>query len=97
MNIGIINFMQSEKGAFFPQPPGLFLPPDHILQNIYPKKFEIFFKIINKKCAYGLIMKPHRVLDKYFEVYGQAAKITPEAGEKMLLSEFSPETEICET
>ena len=29
---------------------------------------------------------PHRVLDKYFEVhtyvYGQTAKITPEAGEK---------------
>ena len=42
-------------------------------------------------------MKPYRVLDKYFEVYGQAAKITPEAGEKMLLSEFSPETDICET
>ena len=25
---------------------------------------------------------PNRVLDKYFEVYGQADKITPEAGEK---------------
>ena len=27
-------------------------------------------------------MKPHRVLHEYFEVYGQAGKITPEAGEK---------------
>ena len=27
-------------------------------------------------------MKPHRVLNKYYEVYGQAAKITPEAGKK---------------
>ena len=30
-------------------------------------------------------MKPHRVLDTYFEVYGQADQITPEAGEKRLL------------
>ena len=41
----------------------------------------IFKKIINKICANGLIMKP-RVLDKYFEVYGQTDKITPEAGKK---------------
>ena len=34
---------------------------------------------------FGLIMKPQRVLDKYFEVYGQAAKITPETGKKRLL------------
>ena len=27
-------------------------------------------------------MKPYRVLDKYFEVYGQTDKITPEAGKK---------------
>ena len=28
---------------------------------------------------------PHRVLHKYFEVYGQADQITPEAGEKRFL------------
>ena len=27
-------------------------------------------------------MKPRQVLGKYFEVYGQAGKITPEAGKK---------------
>ena len=27
-------------------------------------------------------MKPHQVLGKYFEVYGQGSPITPEAGEK---------------
>ena len=27
-------------------------------------------------------MKPRQVLGKYFEVYGQARPITPEAGEK---------------
>ena len=47
------------------------------------KIFKFFEKnFIIKKCAYGLKMKPHRVLHEYFEVYGQAGKITPEAGEK---------------
>ena len=27
-------------------------------------------------------MKPHRVLEKYFEVYGQADQLTPEAWKK---------------
>ena len=42
-------------------------------------------------CAWTTqLMKPHRVLDKYFEVYGQArsgAKNNPKAGEKRLLCE----------
>ena len=47
------------------------------------KIFKFFEKnFIIKKCAYGLKMKPHQVLHEYFEVYGQAGKITPEAGEK---------------
>ena len=38
------------------------------------KQISYFFekKIIIKKCAYGLKMKPHQVLHEYFEVYGQA-------------------------
>ena len=35
--------------------------------------------------SYGQIMKPHRVLEKYFEVYGQADQLTPEAWKKRLL------------
>ena len=35
-----------------------------------------------QKCAYGPKMKPRQVLGKYFEVYGQADQITPEAGKK---------------
>jgi len=35
-------------------------------------------------------MKPHQVLGKYFEVYGQGSPITPEAGKKR--APFSPAT-----
>ena len=51
------------------------------------KIFKFFEKnFINKKCAYGPKMKPHQVLGKYFEVYGQINPITTEAGKKGLLS-----------
>ena len=45
-------------------------------QKIFKNNF------INKICAYGLIMKPHRDLNKYFEVHGLVAKIIPEVGKK---------------
>ena len=47
------------------------------------KNFKFFEKnFIIKKCAYGPKMKPHQVLGKYLEVYGQLSPITPEAGGK---------------
>ena len=38
-------------------------------------------------------MKPRQVLGKYFEVYGQAGKITPEAGKKRAPF-YDPETHL---
>ena len=38
---------------------------DHLIKNL---KLDILNK--ERNVQYGLIMKPHRVLDKYFGVYG---------------------------
>ena len=72
--------VESKKEPFFPSLWGYWG-----ILTIYFKKY-----FINKKCAYGLTMKPHRVLDKYFEVFGQADQIIPESGEKSLHFQKKP-------